>query len=80
MGELIGTMLDKIKFMFKDREKVTFTSLLSPKPDRQEKIYTFVPLLHLDSKQKIDMQQDVPFGEIDIRLKTVKPEQVEPTA
>lgn len=69
MGELITTLFDKIKGIFKEKQKVTFTSLLSEKPDKKEKIYTFVPLLHLDSQQKIDLQQEVPFGEIDIHLK-----------
>jgi len=69
MAELVGTLLDRIKGIFKEKNKVTFTSLLSEKPDRKEKIMTFVPLLHLDSKQKIDMQQEKPFDEIHIHVK-----------
>ncbi len=69
ISEVIASMLDKIRAMLREREKITFTSLLSPKPDRKEKIHTFVPLLHLDSRQKIDIQQETPFGEIDIKLK-----------
>lgn len=69
MSELIADMLNKVKAVFKEKQKVTFTSLLSPKPDKQEKILTFIPLLHLDSQQKIDMQQETPFEEIDIHIK-----------
>ncbi len=69
MSDLITEMYNKVKLVFQEKNKVTFTSLLSPKPDRKEKIYTFVPLLHLDSQQKIDMQQEAPFSEIDIHLK-----------
>lgn len=67
--ELIGTMLDRIKSLFKEKDKVTFTTLLSEKPDKHEKVITFIPLLHLDSQHKIDLQQAEPFGEIDIKLK-----------
>jgi len=69
ISEMITSMFDRITVMFKERDTVTFTSLLSPKPDRMEKVLTFIPLLHLDSRQKIDLQQETPFGEIDIKLR-----------
>ena len=68
MSELITNMLDKVKQTFIRDKSVTFTSLLSEKPDKQEKIFTFIPLLHLDNKQKIDMKQEKPFDEIHIHI------------
>ncbi len=35
-----------------------------------DKILTFIPLLHLDGQQKIDMHQEHSFGTIHIRLGT----------
>ncbi len=69
MGELINGLFERIVSIFKEKKQVTFTSLLSEKPDRKEKIFTFVPLLHLDNRQKIDMQQEKPFDEIHIHVK-----------
>ena len=63
--ELITDMYDKIKQFFSTKDRVFFDDLLSTKT-KEEKIYTFIPLLHLDSQQKIDLQQDKPFGSIRI--------------
>ena len=57
-----------IDFFTRKKEKLTFTQLVSS--DRKEdKILTFVPLLHLDTQGKIDLQQQQHFGEIEITLK-----------
>lgn len=47
---------------------VTFTKLLPANPRREDKVYTFLPLLHLENHQKIDMKQEKPFEEIYIQL------------
>lgn len=46
--------------------KMTFTELAGT--TRVEKISTFVPLLHLDSDQRIFLEQEKPFDEIFITL------------
>lgn len=48
--------------------KITYTRLLPPKAGKQEKVYTFMPLLHLENEQKIEMQQQKHFDEIQISL------------
>ncbi len=53
----------------KDKEaKVTYTKLLPPKAGKQEKVYTFMPLLHLENEHKIEMEQQKHFEEIHISL------------
>jgi len=53
----------------KDKEaKITYTRLLPPKAGKQDKVYTFMPLLHLENEQKIEMEQQKHFDEITISL------------
>lgn len=44
-----------------------FTELL-PSEKKEDKILTFVPLLHLRNQQKVELHQKIHFGEIDIEL------------
>lgn len=50
-------------------DRITFTQLLPPRAGKQEKAYTFIPLLHLESLQRIETEQIKPFEEIYIQLK-----------
>lgn len=60
----------------KQSKKITFSQLL--KSDKKEdKICTFVPLLHLDHQRKINMQQEFHLGEIDIYLLSEKEQKEE---
>jgi len=65
----IGEVLEKIMNFFKKnpQQKLTFSMIAGQ--TRDEKIATFVPLLHLDHQNKIWLEQEVPFGEIEISLK-----------
>jgi chromatin segregation and condensation protein Rec8/ScpA/Scc1 (kleisin family) len=65
----VSEVYSKIKELFKkhELEKLTFSKLAGE--GREERIATFVPLLHLDHKNKIILAQEVPFSEIDITLK-----------
>ncbi|MBI4155159.1 segregation/condensation protein A [Candidatus Woesearchaeota archaeon] len=65
ISSLIKNLYIKIKEFFKNNPKVTFTELL-PSEKKEDKIYTFIPLLHLASQNKIDLEQQIPFGEIEI--------------
>ncbi len=65
--KLIKDVYEKIVNMFSMKQRLTFEELVGS--DRKEdKILTLIPLLYLDSKQKIDLKQDIPFGEILITL------------
>jgi len=56
------------------KEELTFTRLLPPRAGKTEKVYTFIPLLHLESQRQIDTRQEKAFDEIHIKLlkKTAK--------
>lgn len=45
---------------------LTFNSLLVNKEDKLERLYTFLPLLHLSYQRKIDLEQKEHFGDITI--------------
>lgn len=47
---------------------LTFSKLL-PSETKEDKVYTFIPLLHLAQQNKIELVQDSPFGEISILMK-----------
>ena len=62
---LIRGMYEKILDFFKRGEEVTFTKLV-PGDKKEDKVYTFIPLLHLDNQGKINLTQEKPFSEINI--------------
>jgi len=53
----------------KDIKKITYTEFIGD--DKDERIISFAPLLHLDNQKKIWLHQPEHFGEIDIWLKHV---------
>lgn len=63
---LIKQLYNKIRTFFKKQETITFTQLI-PSNKKQDKVLTFIPLLHLDNQNKIDVNQETPFGEIFIK-------------
>ena len=68
--DVIRDVYHKINYYSnKDKSaKITYTRLLPPKAGKQEKVYTFMPLLHLENEQKIEMEQQKHFDEIVISL------------
>ncbi|MBW2978318.1 segregation/condensation protein A, partial [Candidatus Woesearchaeota archaeon] len=69
ISQIIKDTYGRIKFIFtKDKyKKLTFSQLI-PSESKQDKVYTFIPLLHLTHQRKIDMLQYQHFGEIEIEL------------
>ena len=61
----------KIMVIFPNDNKLTFTKLI-PSNSREDKVYTFIPLLHLTNQRRIDLEQEKHFGEIEVYLKTKK--------
>lgn len=51
-----------------EHQTLTFTQLLPPRAGKQEKAYTFIPLLHLENLQRIETEQKKHFDEIYIKL------------
>jgi segregation and condensation protein A len=69
IGQAIQQVYSKITSLFlkTQKDKVTFTQLL-PSNNKEDKIFTFIPLLHLATQRKIDLEQQEHFGEIEIML------------
>jgi segregation and condensation protein A len=71
IGVIIKDLYDRIKGFFSTSQtkKLTFTALI-PTMSKLDKVYTFIPLLHLTNQRKIDLEQEQHFGEIEIYLRT----------
>ncbi len=67
--ELIRDIYGKIRVFFgaQPMGRLTFQNLL-PSESREDKVHTFIPLLHLSQQRKVDLEQKVAFGEIGITL------------
>ena len=66
ISHLIKELYNKVvNFFSTKQEKLTFDKLVSS-DKKEDKIYTFVPLLHLANTQKLELNQEVPFGEIEV--------------
>ncbi|MBI2659137.1 segregation/condensation protein A [Candidatus Woesearchaeota archaeon] len=74
--EIIREVYGRIKHFFISalKETLTFSKLL-PSESKEDKVHTFIPLLHLSQQNKIELVQDIPFGEIQILLKRKEEEQ-----
>lgn len=70
IGKRIKETYNKIMSFFSriSKEEITFTEL-NPSRKREDIIFTFVPLLHLANKQKINLRQEESFGEVYIGRK-----------
>lgn len=69
ISELISNVYNKITEFFKTNkvEKLTFTKLVNS-TKKEDIVYTFIPLLHLDNQEKVNISQNEPFGEINIEV------------
>ena len=77
MGELIQDVFQQIetyynkpeekKFQNKNVSRLSFSQLV-PSESKTDKVFTFIPLLHLETQLKIGMSQEEHFGEIEIEL------------
>ena len=74
--QIIREVYGKIKLFFINtlKDKLTFSKLL-PSESKEDKVYTFIPLLHLAQQSKIELVQDIPFGEIQILMKKKEEQQ-----
>jgi segregation and condensation protein A len=67
---VIQSLYLKIKnFFLSGNSQLTFSNLI-PTDSREDKISTFIPLLHLSNRQKINLEQKEAFSEIFINLKS----------
>jgi len=63
-------------FFFKNKsKKLTFTELI-PSNSKEDKVLTFIPLLHLTNQRRINLLQREHFGEIEIILNRLRAEKL----
>jgi len=55
------------KLLTKSKSIVPFTDLL-PSNDKQDVVFTFLPLLHLENQRKVNLKQEYHFGPIDVEI------------
>lgn len=67
IGQLLKSVYTKIINFFLIQHTLTFSQLVGSN-NREDKISTFIPLLHLSNEARVDLNQKEPFGEIDITL------------
>lgn len=64
----IGSLYEKIRNFFSGAKGLLTFSQLLPSQNKMDKVYTFIPLLHLCNDRKIVLDQENNFGEINIKL------------
>lgn len=67
LGYAIRNVYSKVLSFLTKQAEVFFSNII-PSQTKEDKIKTFLPLLHLSNQRKIELSQDVPFGEIKISL------------
>lgn len=71
MTLIINDLYKKIEKTLDSVKQVKFSQLLMS-DSKDERIYTFIPLLYLDTQRRIDIEQEAHFGDIDICLAKLK--------
>ncbi|MCC7575047.1 segregation/condensation protein A [Candidatus Woesearchaeota archaeon] len=71
MTVVINDLYKKIQKTLETVKHVQFSQLLKSE-DKEEKIYTFIPLLYLDTQRRIDLEQEAHFEDITICLAKLK--------
>ena len=69
ISNIIKELLVRVKIFFENnpKQKLFFNHLISNR-SKEETVAMFLPLLHLDKEQKLDLRQKKAFGEIEIRM------------
>jgi len=65
---IILELYAKIKELYSRKKGDLLFSELLPSNKKEDKVLTFVPLLHLTNDRKVDLEQKEPFGEIFVKL------------
>ena len=76
--ELVIELYNKITYYSKkkNKEELSFKELLPPKAKKQDKSFTFIPLLQLENEKRIITKQAKPFDEVYVALRTKKQEAI----
>ncbi|MFP4523350.1 MAG: segregation/condensation protein A [Candidatus Woesearchaeota archaeon] len=69
LANAMTTLQSKLKsFFYNKKTTVFFKDLLPQNSSKQETVFTFLPLLHLENQQKVEMNQKDHFGPIAVTL------------
>ncbi len=71
----ITSLYDKIRFFFfkQKQRKLRFSELVSS-DKKEDRVHTFIPLLHLSNEDKVDLLQEEHFSDFDITIPETKVE------
>lgn len=70
LSETMQSISTKIgKLFIKPTTKIYFHDLLPESAGKQETVYTFLPLLHLENQRKVNLEQPEHFGPIQVLVK-----------
>lgn len=67
VSSMMNTLLEQISGHFRENDELHFDHL-APSDDKQDKVLTFIPLLHLTNERRIDLEQERSFAQIYISL------------
>jgi chromatin segregation and condensation protein Rec8/ScpA/Scc1 (kleisin family) len=77
LGKSMALVYGKVETHYKSKKnknKVLTFDDLTIGGSKQDKVLTFIPLLHLDNLRKVDLEQEKHFDEIAVKLATPKNE------
>tara|TARA_Y100000310_G_C20573488_1_gene759262 strand:- start:236 stop:1027 length:792 start_codon:yes stop_codon:yes gene_type:complete len=74
ISQVIQQLYFKIKNLFSGGNKQLVFSNLIPSDKKEDKVLTFIPLLHLTNQRKIDLFQSQHFEDIQVSLLSTKKE------
>ena len=70
VGLMIRQTYNKILTFFKlGKKPIYYHNLVPENAEKLDKVYTFIPLLHLTNERKLDIEQKEHFGDIQVFLK-----------
>jgi len=80
LGKSMQTVYGKVETHYKNKKNkdriLTFDELVIG-GSKQDKVLTFIPLLHLDNLRKVDLEQEKHFAQISVKLAVPKTEKEE---
>ncbi|MCB9359367.1 segregation/condensation protein A [Candidatus Woesearchaeota archaeon] len=69
---LMGHLFEKIEHLYALNKPKVFFDDLTPGNTKEDKVITFIPLLHLDNLRKVDLHQGEHFSPIEVHLSNSK--------
>ncbi len=68
IAALLKNLYHRIMSWFRGSSTLTFQQLVGSTASKRDILMTFIPMLYLSNQQKIDIHQEIPFGDIHITL------------